>query len=174
MPRLRAQLMKLAERRMKIWQGKHEYTDDLKNFGVAIPEKLRRLQLLRNGKQTRQKVAPADMIKAAQNYAEKCRQEGTEERFIKHGKTFLGESRSYEEYINGIPKSESKRAGNYEKNSKPTFNNFKGREYDAKKLEEALIKKGREGYENITDDDIKRIMEERRKNKEKLADGGML
>jgi hypothetical protein len=46
------------------------------------------------------------------------------------------------------------------------FDNFEGRKYDAKKLEEAMLKKGREGYENTTAEDIKKIMEERKQRKE--------
>jgi len=153
-------------------KSKHEYTDDFEEFWSCYPRKTEKAAAFAKWKaRLRQKVDPADMIKAAQNYAEKCRQDGTEVRFIKHAKTFLGESRSYEEYIDGIPKSELKQIGNSMKSNKPTFNNFKGRDYDVKKLEEALKKKGREGYENISDEEIKMIMEERRKNKEKLLEG---
>lgn len=48
--------------------------------------------------------------------------------------------------------------------SKPSFKNFKEREYDTKKLQERLVSRDKEV---VTDDEIAKVMEERRKLKEK-------
>lgn len=49
-------------------------------------------------------VAADDLLAAAQHYAAYCRQQQTEVRFMKLGKTFLGKhQRAYEEYVNPPP-----------------------------------------------------------------------
>lgn len=51
--------------------------------------------------QTRLKegVKPQDMLLAAERYAQECQINETEERFIKHPKTFLGPSKPFAEYL---------------------------------------------------------------------------
>lgn len=44
------------------------------------------------------------MIIAAANYAKYCQDKGTDIKFIKHPATFIGVDRTYEEFIEGIPK----------------------------------------------------------------------
>ncbi len=46
-------------------------------------------------------VTPDILINASQNYAISCRENGIENRFIKHAKTFLGPSKPYEDYVGG-------------------------------------------------------------------------
>lgn len=45
------------------------------------------------------KASPEVLITAAMNYADKCKELGTEERFIKHPSTFLGPSRPWNDFI---------------------------------------------------------------------------
>ncbi len=93
-------------------KGKHEYTEKFNEFWSYYPRKTEKAAAFDKWKaRLRQKVNPADMIKAAQNYADKCRLEGTEERFIKHAKTFLGENKPYDEFINATPSKAQKAAG---------------------------------------------------------------
>ena len=57
------------------------------------------------------------------------------------------------------------------KNNKPTFNNFKNREYNGKEIEEAMIEKGREAFKDTTAEDIEKIMADRKKKKEEGTEG---
>lgn len=41
-----------------------------------------------------------ELLKAAKGYADYCRKEKTEEKFIKHGSTFFGPTRPFEDYLN--------------------------------------------------------------------------
>lgn len=92
--------------------SKHEYTEDFEEFWRYYPRKTEKAAAFAKWKaRLKQKVPPEDLIKAARNYAEKCRNEGTEERFIKHAKTFLGENKPYEEFINAASSRSSKASG---------------------------------------------------------------
>lgn len=48
--------------------------------------------------------SPTQLLEAAKAYADKCRKEGREERYIKHPATFLGPNKPFEEYL--TPKNE--------------------------------------------------------------------
>uniref|UniRef100_UPI002F406708 hypothetical protein n=1 Tax=Sporofaciens musculi TaxID=2681861 RepID=UPI002F406708 len=39
------------------------------------------------------------LLESVKNYAEQCRRDRTEEKYIKHGKTFLGESTPFLDYL---------------------------------------------------------------------------
>lgn len=84
--------------------SKNGYTEEFEEFWMLYPRKTEKAAAFNKWKtRLKQKVASEDLIKAARNYAYKCRAEGTEERFIKHAKTFLGENKPYEEFINAVP-----------------------------------------------------------------------
>lgn len=79
---------------------KHEYPPEFEQFWQVYPRRVEKLRAFKAWQaRIREKVPPADLIAAARQYAEKCRREGTEERFIKHPSTFLGPARPYEDYI---------------------------------------------------------------------------
>ena len=39
------------------------------------------------------------LLEAAKNYADQCKRDRTEDKYIKHGKTFLGESTPFLDYL---------------------------------------------------------------------------
>ncbi len=77
-----------------------EYTQEFEEFWHAYPRRQGKLAAFRCWK-TRKKEGykPRDMIRAAVAYGDICRKNGTEERFIKLGKTFLGPSKWFTEYL---------------------------------------------------------------------------
>jgi hypothetical protein len=78
----------------------NEYTADFEAFWAAYPRKVEKKGAFKAW-QARLKagVDPQELILAARNYADRCRQLGTEIQFIKHAKTFLGPSEPYQEYV---------------------------------------------------------------------------
>lgn len=84
-------------------EKKEEYTPEFEEFWQHYPRKVEKKRAFRMWKaRLKEKVSPSDMIRACMNYAEYCRQNGTEMRYIKHPSTFLGPDKPYEEYINGF------------------------------------------------------------------------
>ena len=43
--------------------------------------------------------SPEELLTAAMNYAEQCRRQKTEQQYIKHGKTFLGDSVPFADFL---------------------------------------------------------------------------
>lgn len=108
---------------------KNEYTEDFKEFWSYYPRKTEKLSAFGKWKaRLKQKVPREDLIKAAKNYAEKCKLEGTEERFIKHAKTFLGENKPYEEFINWVPSKNSASTGNATNTLKKLYEKYEREE----------------------------------------------
>ncbi|MDF2591382.1 MAG: hypothetical protein K0S75_848 [Clostridia bacterium] len=144
-------------------KGKNEYTDEFEKFWSYYPRKTEKSAAFSKWKaRLKQKVSAADMIKAAQNYAEKCKLEGAEERFIKHAKTFLGENKPFEEFITGTSIQKAGKAYPLAGKSKSNgFNNFTPRDYDHKDLEEKLLK--RSSIENpMSEEEFEKLMADRR------------
>lgn len=78
------------------------YTEEFEHFWTAYPRKKDKKRAFRAWKaRLKDRDAPAtdQLILAAQNYAAECEAQGTAERFIKHGSTFLGPDKPYEEYL---------------------------------------------------------------------------
>jgi hypothetical protein len=76
------------------------YTAEFEHFWAIYPRKLEKRAAYKAWRsRLKEGVKPDDLITAAQNYAKYCRQNGTDERFIKHASTFLGPSRPYEDYL---------------------------------------------------------------------------
>jgi hypothetical protein len=79
-------------------------TPEFDRFWEAYPRKIGRLVALEKWNARRkEKVGPDDMITAAQNYGRSRRALGTEEQYIMHPKTFLGEKRLYEDWVSPTP-----------------------------------------------------------------------
>ena len=76
------------------------YTDEFENFWNQYPRKTEKKAAFTKWKATKRKGASADdLITSATNYADWCKHEGTEERYIKHAKTFLGPDEHWREYL---------------------------------------------------------------------------
>jgi hypothetical protein len=81
-----------------------DYTEDFKAFWQVYPRKMGKTAAFKAwNARLKEKVSPDDLIKAAKNYAAKCKAEKTEERYIKHAETFLGPNKRYEDYLGGNP-----------------------------------------------------------------------
>ena len=76
------------------------YTLEFENFWNQYPRKTEKKAAFTKWKATKRKGATADdLITSATNYADWCKREGTEERYIKHAKTFLGPDEHWREYL---------------------------------------------------------------------------
>jgi len=79
-----------------------EYTPEFEAFWSAYPRRVGKTAAFKNWKtRLKDKVKPDLLIITAQNYAISCRENGTEEHYISHPKTFLGPSKPFEDYIKG-------------------------------------------------------------------------
>ena len=70
---------------------------------------------------------------AVKRYADECRCNETEEKYIKLASTFIGPNTPFSDYLRGDykpPKAHKK---------SNSFNNFQGRDYDMSDLERKLI-----------------------------------
>ena len=85
----------------KLQNSRGDFTDDFEEFWRAYPKpknpdktpgKQKYVALRKKG------VSADDLLKAAQNYAQAMR--GTDPRYIKHCKTFLGPSDAWRDYLN--------------------------------------------------------------------------
>lgn len=81
-------------------KDKDEFSDEFLKFWNIYPRKIEKQGAWKAWNvRIKEKIPPEDMITAAENYAEVCRLQQTEEKFIKHPKTFLGPSRPFEDFI---------------------------------------------------------------------------
>lgn len=77
-----------------------QYTEDFKRFWEVYPRKVDKGACYKKyNARLKDGYSPDELFTAAQNYAQQCHRENTEQRFIKHGKTFLGDSTPFIEYI---------------------------------------------------------------------------
>ncbi|MDO6353982.1 hypothetical protein Q3V94_02640 [Caloramator sp. CAR-1] len=120
--------------------GKGEtYTQEFETFWSHYPRHKEKKKAYRVW-QTRlkEKYKPEDIIKAAINYAEYCKLNNLEERYIKLAATFLGPDKPFEEFINW----QNSGSGAVAKVNAPRnyFNSYGGqRKYDIKELEKMLL-----------------------------------
>ncbi|MCX7903251.1 MAG: hypothetical protein N2486_01960 [Caloramator sp.] len=119
--------------------GKGEaYTQEFETFWSHYPRHKEKKKAYRVW-QTRlkEKHKPEDIIKAAINYAEYCKFNNLEERYIKLAATFLGPDKPFEEFINWQNSGSKVAKVNAPRNY---FNSYGGqRKYDIKELEKMLL-----------------------------------
>lgn len=72
-----------------------------------------------------------ELLLAVKRYAQECKAQNIEERYIKHAATFFGDKKAFKEYLGDYKPATQKR------NNK--FNNFEGRKYDMQSLEAQLL-----------------------------------
>ena len=79
-----------------------DYTEDFESFWQAYPRKLGKRAAFKNwNTQIRAGHMQSEMIRAAENYATACK--GKDTQYIKHPSTFLGPSKPFEEFVDGVP-----------------------------------------------------------------------
>lgn len=76
------------------------YTKDFEEFWQIYPRKVGKGEAYKKYKaRLNDGFSEAELLEAATNYARKCASEHTEEKYIKHGKTFLSEATPFTDYI---------------------------------------------------------------------------
>lgn len=76
------------------------YSTNFEEFWAIYPRKADKAQAYKKYKaRLEDGFSHEQLLEAAKNYAEQCRRDRTEEKYIKHGKTFLGESTPFLDYL---------------------------------------------------------------------------
>ena len=76
------------------------YSTDFEEFWSIYPRKVDKAQAYKKYKaRLEDGFSHEQLLKAAKNYADQCRRDRTEDKYIKHGKTFLGESTPFLDYL---------------------------------------------------------------------------
>lgn len=76
------------------------YTPDFEEFWLIYPRKVDKAQAYKKYKaRLEDGFSHEQLCEAARNYAAQCKQDRTEDKYIKHGKTFLGESTPFLDYL---------------------------------------------------------------------------
>lgn len=95
------------------------YTSDFEEFWNIYPRKADKAQAYKKYKaRLEDGFSHEQLCVAAKNYAMQCKRDRTEEKYIKHGKTFLGESTPFLDYL---PKSEQAQSESEYDESKNPF-----------------------------------------------------
>lgn len=90
------------------YDSKSAYTDDFESFWKMYPRKKEKQSAYKAWKaRIKDGVNPQDIISAAGNYAAYCEASQTEDRYMKHGSTFLGPNKPYEDYITYSPSQQA-------------------------------------------------------------------
>ena len=77
-----------------------KYDKDFETFWAAYPRKADKGQCYKKYKaRIKDGYSPEELLTAAMNYAEQCRRQKTEQQYIKHGKTFLGDSVPFADFL---------------------------------------------------------------------------
>lgn len=77
-----------------------KYGKDFEEFWAVYPRKVDKGQCFKKYKaRINDGYSKDELLEAAHNYAEQCRKQRTDQQFIKHGKTFLGDTLSFTDYI---------------------------------------------------------------------------
>lgn len=86
-----------------------KYTTDFEELWSIYPRKADKAQAYKKYKARLEDGFPHEqLLQAVRNYAEQCRRDRTEEKYIKHAKTFLGESTPFLDYLSKNPPADTK------------------------------------------------------------------
>lgn len=76
------------------------YSTDFEEFWSIYPRKADKAQAYKKYKaRLEDGFSHEQLLEAAKNYADQCKRDRTEDKYIKHGKTFLGESTPFLDYL---------------------------------------------------------------------------
>lgn len=76
------------------------YSTDFEEFWAVYPRKADKAQSYKKYKaRLEDGFSHEQLLEAAKNYADQCKRDRTEDKYIKHGKTFLGESTPFLDYL---------------------------------------------------------------------------
>lgn len=78
----------------------NNYSTDFEEFWSVYPRKADKAQAYKKYKaRLEDGFSHEQLLEAAKNYAAQCKRDRTEDKYIKHGKTFLGESTPFLDYL---------------------------------------------------------------------------
>lgn len=78
----------------------NNYSTDFEEFWAIYPRKADKAQAYKKYKaRLEDGFSHEQLLEAAKNYADQCKRDRTEDKYIKHGKTFLGESTPFLDYL---------------------------------------------------------------------------
>lgn len=78
----------------------NNYSTDFEEFWAVYPRKADKAQAYKKYKaRLEDGFSHEQLLEAAKNYADQCKRDRTEDKYIKHGKTFLGESTPFLDYL---------------------------------------------------------------------------
>ena len=78
----------------------NNYSTDFEEFWSVYPRKVDKAQAYKKYKaRLEDGFSHEQLLQAAKNYTAQCRRDRTEEKYIKHGKTFLGEATPFLDYL---------------------------------------------------------------------------
>ena len=88
------------------------YSTDFEELWAIYPRKADKAQAYKKYRaRLEDGFSHEQLLKSVKNYAEQCRRDRTEEKYIKHGKTFLGESTPFLDYLpKNVPQASKKAA----------------------------------------------------------------
>lgn len=79
---------------------RNNYPDDFEAFWSEYPRKADKGQAYKKYQaRINSGYSPEELLMAAKNYREECEEQRTEQKFIKHAKTFLGDATPFQDYI---------------------------------------------------------------------------
>ena len=90
---------------------KNKYTKDFQKFWEAYPKKADKGQCYKKyAARIKDGYSPEELLLAASRYSTQCKQQRTEQQYIKHGKTFLGDAMPFTDFLpklraENLPKS---------------------------------------------------------------------
>lgn len=102
-----------AEQRHKKPEPKHKkaisnYSTDFEELWAVYPRKADKAQAYKRYRaRLEDGYSHEQLLESVKNYSAQCRKDRTEERYIKHGKTFLGESTPFLDYLSKNAAQES-------------------------------------------------------------------
>lgn len=118
---------------------KKTYTCEFETLWDAYPRKKEKAMAYKQYKaRLNNGFSEDELMTAVKRYAEECKKNNTEQRYIKQGATFLGANTPFVDYLGDDYKPENLGA----KRKATKFSNFQGRKYDVDSLESQLLQAG--------------------------------
>jgi len=101
---------KVNKKKVNKSENKETYSSEFEDFWSKYPRKIGKTECFKKWQRVvKDGVSPELIIKCAENYSKQCIEHQTEERFIKHPKTFLNEDR-YKDFEDYVPRGGSDHA----------------------------------------------------------------
>ena len=116
--------------------SKDKYSSHFETFWKCYPRKIGKAEAYKCYQaRLNDGYSEEELLQAVKNYAETCKAENREEKYIKHAKTFLGANTPFVDYLKSkVPETPKQQPAKGTK-----FSNFDQRDYDFDALEKSLL-----------------------------------